>query len=436
MGLHLEWRCVNRAAVLGFAGALAAAPTHAQDNILLVIADDIGVDRVAIYEQHPDPGNTPNIDRLAQEGLLFRNAWSNPWCSATRATILTGRYGFRTGIGLFILEDFDWPGLSANELAIPEVIAPLYPTAQLGKWHLSTAAQFPISPFRHGFLHFAGSQFNLPDYFDWEKTVDGLTHQETTYATTDTVDDAIQCVTSMPAPWFVWMAFNAPHGPIHRPPDRLHSFNLSGPPGDTPVVHVKAMIEAMDTEFGRLMDNIDLDDTTVIFVGDNGTYGGATDAPFDPEHAKGTVYEGGVRVPLIVAGSGVTAVARKCDALVNTTDLFDTIAELAGMPASAQDSISIVPYFTDPDLDSLREYAYAEAFFPHGPGPYEEYDRAIRNEHFKLIEHLDAPDELYNLRNDRFEQQNLLELPLTPYENAVFRELKARMRQLLESPEE
>ena len=82
--------------------SLLATPLFAPDNVLLLIADDLGVDRIGAYAEHPDPGLTPNIDRLAERGVLFRNCWSNPYCSATRATIWTGRYCFRTGVGWYV----------------------------------------------------------------------------------------------------------------------------------------------------------------------------------------------------------------------------------------------------------------------------------------------------------------------------------------------
>lgn len=394
-------------------------------NVLLLIADDVGVDRIGAYAEHPDPGRTPTIDRLAAEGLLFRNAWANPVCSPTRAGILTGRYSFRTGIGTFIKNSSTF-GLSVDELSLPELIGGS--SAVAGKWHLGVPPQGPAHPLDSGFRYHAGSLNNIGfSYFLWEKHVNGVPHSESTYATTDTTDEAIAMIAALPEPWFLWVAYNAPHTPLHVPPNHLHTYQLDGFPEETPVVHMKAMTEAMDTEIGRLLGHVDLATTTVIFIGDNGTFSGATDAPFDPEHAKGTVYEGGLNVPFIVAGAGVSARGVESEALVHTTDLFATIAELAGVASAAEDSVSIVPYLADPTRPSIRDTVYAELFRPNGPGPYARHDRAIRDSRYKLIMRLEGRDELYDLDEDRFEQNDLLLGALTPAVIAAYLELRAQL---------
>lgn len=171
---------------------LLTSVLHAQGNVLLVIADDVGVDRVAAYGEHPSPGRTPQIDRLAERGVLFRNAWSNPYCSPTRATVLTGRHGFRTGVGFFV--GMTTPhGLSLAETTLPEVLAPSHTSLALGKWHLSSFLQGADYPLAAGFAHHAGSLFNLdaavtvpfpaPDDFSfyeyWIKYTDGVAAFET-----------------------------------------------------------------------------------------------------------------------------------------------------------------------------------------------------------------------------------------------------------------
>ena len=123
------------------------------------------------------------------------------------------------------------------------------------------------------------------------------------------------------------------------------------------------MLEALDTELGRLLAGIDpavLAETIVFVVGDNGTAAQATTPPFDPDHAKNTVFEGGINVPFFVSGPGIPAGA-ECEGLVNLTDLLATVAELTGGgPVTAEDSVSIVPYFSDPTQASLRPWIYSE----------------------------------------------------------------------------
>lgn len=418
-----------------FAVTAASGSVLAQGNVLVIVADDLGVDRVAAYGEHHDPGHTPNIDRLAGAGVLFRNAWSNPVCSPTRATILTGRYSFRTLIGKAI-RPFrkNAIGLDLSELTVPELLGPGYQSGATGKWHLSAASDGLDHPRLQGFGTFAGSLWNLKatqsDYFRWHKVVNGQRTLSHTYATTDTTNDAIRLVDSLPEPWFLYVAYNAPHDPVHAPPDWLHTFSLSGDPLDSPVIHTKAMIEALDTELGRLLTHVDQDRTTIMFLGDNGTAKVASEAPFLPQHAKATMYEGGLNVPLIVTGAGV--VPGECAALVHTVDVFATVAELTGFANTSKDSVSLVPYLRG-DPTPRREYVYSERFKPNGPGPYKVYEQAVRGSRFKLIRRKKG-EEMYDLATDPFEQIDILQQPLqTPQQEAAYQRLDAELARILAS---
>ncbi len=388
-------------------------------NVLLLVADDVGVDLVAAYGESPTPPCTPNIDRLAATGVLFRNAWTNPVCSPTRAQILTGRHGFRTGIGRTVGDLVDGTGLDLEEDLLPEVL-PGYATAAIGKWHLGDAAQGPLHPNESGFERFAGSLSNLQGsgtgYTNWTKTIDGLQVPSSVYATEDTVDEALLATSSLPEPWMILVAFNACHTPIHDPPPHLCAApapcadawcgNVS-PERPTPE-RVRAMMEVLDAQLGRLLEGIaDAQrDTVVIFLGDNGTDGEAVEPPFDPLRAKGTLYQAGIRVPLIV--SGPDTVVGECQALVTATDVFATVTELAGFGFGAEDSISLAPYLAEPELPSLRDYAYAEWFTPNHPsGPPEQHRRAVRDRRFKLIRRIGQVDELYDLLTDPLELVDL-----------------------------
>lgn len=389
-------------------------------NVLIIIADDLGVDRVAAYGEHPDPGTTPVIDQLAADGVLFRNAWANPVCSATRATMLTGRYSFSTGVGSFI------PAASAAELStawntIPKFLPPEYHKVAVGKWHLSgNLASYTEHPMLMGFDHHRGSMFNLigsQGYFNWSKNTDGTLAPSSTYATTDAVDEAIGFISEYgagpePEPWFMWLAFNAPHTPNHHPPPALHTFDL--PPQTTdPELLTKAMIEAMDTEIGRLLASIEpavLANTYVIFIGDNGTGHAATTAPFIPLQGKQTIYEGGVNVPLIIKGPGVIAGA-ECAALVSSTDVFSTVADMAGVKAGTQDSTSLFPYLSAPDLESIRRWVYGEMFAPDLTLLPTSRQRTTRDARYKLHRGLEATgfvDRFYDLVADPFESTDLM----------------------------
>jgi len=392
----------------------ATAPP-AGGRIVLVVLDDVGIDRIGAYGEHPAPGRTPNLDRVAERGLLFRNAYSNPFCSPTRAQLLTGRASFRTGVGGTVrqpgLMGFQI-GLDPDEQSLPDALGPSWSSLCIGKWHLADAEQSTAHPQQLGFAHHAGSLYNLGastsssgSYYDWWKTIDGVGHHSTRYATIDTASDAVRVLQESDPRTFLWLAFNAAHSPAHRPPDELHAFNLQGDPQDTPVVHTKAMIEALDMVLGRVIDVLEPSDYLFV-ISDNGTDRLATSLPFPPDHGKGTLYEGGVNVPLLIMGPGVRCGEVK--ALVSATDIFATICELAGQPSTAEDSISLLPYFEDPDHPSLRRWVYSEHFRPNGPGPYNKWSQAIRGERYKLMRSHDEPDQLFDLEVDPFEQVNLL----------------------------
>ncbi len=387
------------------------APARRPQNIVLILADDFGVDMVGAYAEGSAPPCTPTIDALARDGMLFRNAWANPSCTPTRAALLTGRHGFRTGLGQ--------PGAGAlldlAETTIPETLLG-YTSSCLGKWHLASGPGSANHPNLSGFNHYAGGVTGgVPDYFSWPKTINGTTSQSTTYATTDTIDDAIAAMVSMPEPWFLYVSLNAPHTPYHIPPASICQPSscatpLCGnlPPNASQLLQGKAMVEAMDAELGRMFTVLDSIDPRafVIFMGDNGTARPMAEPPFIRQRAKGTIYEGGVNVPLIVRGPGVAR--GESAALVSCVDLHSTIAEIAGRPTSPEDSVSMVPLFRDPQAEG-REFVYAETFSPNGGTlPFAEHRRTVRNARYKLLRETGAPDELYDLTLDPFEQTNLL----------------------------
>ncbi|HEY5622163.1 MAG TPA: sulfatase-like hydrolase/transferase, partial [Gammaproteobacteria bacterium] len=184
---------------------------------------------------------------------------------------------------------------------------------------------------------------------------------------------------------------------------------------ENPIRYFHAMIEAMDAEIGRVLDSMTpevRENTYVIFMGDNGTTNSSVVAPFERGRAKGTVYQGGVNVPLIVTGPGVAHGVS--EALVNSTDLFATILEMTAVDISAVlpagvtlDSLSFVPYLQNPNLPSIREWVYVDEF----PGSFlgiEDANYAIRNDRYKLVRN-DGNLELYDLRSDPYELVNILD---------------------------
>jgi len=422
-------------------------------NILLIISDDLGADSAACYGDAGAFASTPNIESLCQRGVVFRNAWANPLCSPTRASMLTGRYGFRTGVGH--LANNNGGGLPNSEFTIPEALdanADLgYSHACFGKWHLSDRTNGGMNhPNRAGFSHFSGGlRGGVQDYYSWPKVVNGEQSNETNYATTENVDDAIDWIEGQEGPWFLWLAFNAPHTPLHLPPAGLHSHDdLTGTAADIsnrPREYFGAMIEAMDSEIGRLWAEIGpemMANTDVIYLGDNGT--GRTNAPegVSTRSGKGSLYEGGVHVPLVIAGPSVVDGGRDVEGLVDLTDIYATVVELAGgdmentVPAGVEvDSVSLLPYLVDPQAEDLRPWAFTQLFGGGRQGNMNTQGHTIRDDRYKLIRFLDNTEEFYDLQADPREQNNLAMGALVGEELARYELLAASMTDLLASEE-
>ena len=365
-------------------------------NLLVVVMDDVGVDKVAAYGEHPQPPRTPVVDSLASQGLRFTRAYAHPYCSATRATMLTGRHPSRTGIGYVIDVRLNTEvELPLGEVTLAEVLASAgYATAAFGKWHLAgwmgpSGLQHPML---QGFTHFQGAPGNLNrplivdgpgTYTEWDKNDRGELRVHTEYATTDTVNDAVAHLADLPEPWLMWVGFNAGHSPFHQAP-----YDLAGPPGGEEVADLyDSMITAMDTELGRLLAALEPDvreRTTIVVMGDNGTPMEATRAPWRPSSAKGTLREGGVRVPLVVTGPMVSPGVS--DALVHAADVFALASELVGAPVEgASDAVSPLPVLVDSSVAGGRDHVWFEQFMPVGPGPYSFVKQGVSDGSHKLV---------------------------------------------------
>ena len=396
-----------------------STPVRRSQNIVLILADDFGVDMVGAYGEGSAPPCTPTIDGLAQDGMLFRNAWANPACTPTRAALMTGRHGFRTGLGQ--------PGAGAflefAETTIPEVLRG-YTSSCTGKWHLATGQNNQTHPNLSGFDHYSGAlSGGVPDYFNWAKVTNGTTSTSTTYATTDTIDDAIAAMVGMPEPWFLYVSLNAPHTPYHTPPASICQPSgcptpLCGnlPSNPTELMQGKAMVEAMDEAVGDVLDALDAsgqaENTIVVFFSDNGglsTSEGHPTSNLPLRGGKGWLYEGGIRVPCIVNWPGQGRSGSVVDEPIISTDFYPTILEMAGLPARPgqhQDGVSLAPLVAGNETFN-REAIYWH--FPHysnhgmqSPGG------AIRQGDYKLLEYFENDTvQLFDLKNDIGEQRDL-----------------------------
>ena len=476
-------------------------------NFLVLIGDDMAVETLSCYGVGNKTAKTPRLNELCDQGVRFDNFWSQPVCSPTRATILTGQYGFRNGVGTpatkpdiaypvptlagstdnedtlseeeqqerranrranrapvvnpnaqregYVEPPNERPGLRADAYGLPRALsadATLgYRTAAVGKWHLANDINGALDhPGLVGFDHYSGS-FNggaVESYYAWSKAIDGeMVEGQTDYATSAAVDDAITWLGNDESekPWLMWVAFNAPHTPFEAPPANLVSAEtaaaLADPDGgDDAHLIYSSMIEAMDTEIGRLLDSIDeqeLANTYVIFLGDNGTPTEVTLPPFDPARSKGSVYEGGVNVPFMVNGPGVDK-GTVSKSLANSVDLYATILDLAGTSENPAldsvflDSVSLSPVLKD-HTKTVREFAYADVFGPQIRVGIAN-SRAIRNQQYKLVLDLqNDTEELYDLESDPYENNDLLTGALSDEAQINYESLSRQLGELIAS---
>lgn len=403
-------------------------------NFLVVIIDDVGTEDIGVYGDAPTAPPTPHLDALAARGMLFRRAYAQPTCSPTRAALLTGRYPSRYQLGAPIFGDQQYE-LPRDAPTLPWMLGKgtggAYASAAVGKWHLSTPLMSAgMHPLHVGFDSHAGSLGNISSYFSFAKYTDGVSAQHEGYAVTDTVDEAIERIATLPEPWLVWVGLNAAHVPLHAPPRELHTASLDSQSSDAE--KYDAMVEAMDTELGRLFDALPADrsaHTTTWVWGDNGTETRLLE-PEEGPGGKGSMRETGVRVPLIVAGPPVASPGAESLALVDATDLYATVAELAGLElpeVPMRDSISFAHVLRDPLAPSGRAIAYAERFKPNGSvdGPWEFCLNMARDDRYKVIRRGQHPDELYDLQGLLREGEDLLLGVLTAREEEAWERLAA-----------
>ncbi|MGI9352828.1 MAG: sulfatase-like hydrolase/transferase, partial [Rhizobiaceae bacterium] len=272
-----------------------------------------------------------------------------------------------------------------------------------------------LNPQKMGVGHYAGLiRGGHKDYYNWRRTENGETRNVGKYATTAFTDEAIGWIKQNNSPWFLWLAYTAPHFPLHLPPAHLHNRqNLSGEKRGmrrNALSYYFAALEALDREMGRILVSMSKSvraNTLIIFLGDNGSPGRVAQLPFARRKAKGTLFEGGIRVPMVVQGAGVSRKGQREAALVNTTDIFATLGEIAQTNlAKASDSMSF-KHLLSTAVSSKRKFLYSEQFNTNRPNQTNGW--TIRNETHKLLVFEDGSEHLFDLRSDRSEERNLLE---------------------------
>ena len=393
-------------------------------NILLIIADDFGLDACPGYNIGATKPNMPHLQNMINNGITFDNFWAFPMCSPTRASILTGKYGVKTGV----LNASNASTINANEKTLQtyldEKLGKVYSHSIIGKWHLSNGE--PNRPTQMGIDYYAGLlSGSVNSYYDWNLVENGISNPSSEYITTKITDLAINWINNQDKNWFCWLAYSVPHTPFHLPPTQMHSQgNL--PTDQTsinanPQPYFIAMVESMDYEIGRLLNRIpqdELNNTIIIFMGDNGTAGQVIQNPYVSNRSKGSIYQGGIAVPLVVTGKGITRTGVRDKNLISSTDLFVTIAQIAGINTSEyENSISFYSLFTKATTNN-RNYNYSEVLndLPIKSG------YTIRNNTYKLIKLDNGTERFYNLIKDPYETNNLIDR-LTTNEQIVYNQL-------------
>lgn len=421
---------------------LATAVVAQKPNIVLIVADDLGYGDLSAYGA--DDLHSPALDSLASTGVRFTQFYANsPVCSPTRASLLSGRYPPLVGVpGVIRTHATDnWGKLAEDAQLLPEMLRSHgYHTAMVGKWHLGLDA--PHRPIDRGFEHFEGFLGDMmDDYYNHRRHgLNYMRHGERVihpegHATDLFSDWAVRYIESRtvsPTPFFLYLAYNAPHTPIQPPDEWVDRIQEREPGIDTTRAKLVALIEHMDDGIGKVLQALHKngfhDNTLVIFVSDNGGQlnVGAENGPL--REGKGTVYEGGIRVPAIASWPGHSSPNTKSHALLTTMDIYPTLLEAAEVRIPHKiDGISFLDSFRggpEPDPDRTLFFSRREGGLRFSGKTIE----AVRKGPWKLVHNSPyAPLELYNLEQDPLETTDL-----SATEPEIFRQLAAALRQYIQ----
>ncbi len=409
-------------------GALpAAAQAPQRPNVLVILADDLGYGDVS-YQHVARDIRTPHIDRLARQGMVLENFYANcPVCSPTRASLLTGCYPDRVGVPGVIRThaENNWGYLSPRAVLLPQVLRQAgYRTGIVGKWHLGLRE--PNLPHLRGFEYvraFLGDM--MDDYWthrrhginymhDGRRIIDPQGHA-TDLFTRWAVEFLHQHARQHPQqPFFLYLAYNAPHTPIQPPPEWLKRVQKRHPELPPRRAKLVALIEHMDHGIGQVLAALKETglekNTLVIFTSDNGGQlsAGANNGPW--RDGKQSMYEGGLRVPAVVRWPGVVAPGSRCGQVLLTMDIFPTVVQAAGgeLPPGI-DGRSFLPYLKGESGVRWPErplyFVRREGGLRYGGKTIE----ALRWGPWKLVQNSPfGPPELFHLQRDPQEKQNLL----------------------------
>jgi arylsulfatase A-like enzyme len=413
--------------------------SSARPNILLIFADDHGYGDVSAY--HPSDVRTPNIDRIGAEGMLFTAMRANcTVCSPSRAALLTGRYPDRVGVpGVIRSQPADSWGYFKP--SVPTIANELknagYHTGLIGKWHLGLES--PNLPNERGFDFFHGFLGDMMDSYTTHlrhgnnymrrnaEVIEPTGHATDLFADW-AVDYLRERAKSKDEPFFLYLAFNAPHFPIEPPTEWLAKVKQRAPQLAEPRAKNVAFVEHLDDRIGRVLAALKESglegNTVVVFAADNG--GSLPHAQNnDPwRGGKQEHYDGGLRVPFMVRWPAQIKAGSRSDYAGLNFDLFPTFLELAGVkPAADLDAVSLIPALKGGAITTSRDLYFVRR---EGGAAYggKSYEAIIRGD-WKLMQNDPfSPLELYNLKTDPQEKTNL-----APSNKKIFNELATALRQ-------
>lgn len=407
--------------VRGWLPSAAVAQPAPRPNIVYIMADDLGWKDVGF---HGSDIQTPNLDRLAQTGVKLEHYHAHPWCTPSRAALMTGRYPFRYGLQTLVIPSAGTYGLPTDEWLLPQALKQVgYKTAIVGKWHLGHADR-QYWPLQRGFDYQYGPILGEIDYFthsahdtvDWYR--DNELVNEEGYVTTLLGQDAVKLIDEHNAdtPLFLYLAFTAPHAPFQAPEEALKQYeNITDPTRRA----YAAMITVMDEQIGQVVEALERrgmrDNTLIVFQSDNGgprsaQVTGEVDTsgitiPADNgifRDGKGSLYEGGTRVVALANWPGQIKPGSVTDQNMHIIDWYPTLASLAGAspnPTKSLDGLNIWPALANGQAINRDAVGY----------DVEPFRASVHQGDWKLVWKAALPSqiELFNLAQDPSETTNL-----------------------------
>jgi len=409
-------------ALSGIAGvSVSVRAADNKPNIVYIVADDLGWKDVGY---HGSDIKTPNIDKLAEDGARLEQFYAQPMCTPTRAALMTGRYPFRYGLQTLVIPSAYTYGLPTDEWLLPQALKEAgYETAIVGKWHLGHADP-KYWPRQRGFDYQYGPMIGELDYFTHEQHgvadwyLNNKLLKEEGYTTTLLGNAAVTLIDqhNLATPLYLYLAFNAPHTPYQAPQEYLDKYKNIADPNRRAYA---ASITAMDDQIGRVVKALDQkkmrDNTIIIFQSDNG---GTHNAMFAGEgdmskvvipcdngpfrDGKGSLYEGGTRVPAFVNWPGHIKPGTVVDGMIHVVDTYPTLIGLAGAQLGRNKPLDGMDMW--PTISQGKPSPRTEVIYNIEP-----FRAGVREGDWKLIWRTPLPEvvELYNIADDPSERNNL-----------------------------